>query len=59
METNLYVKFYTSAANKQNMWIEQEEKEGIRYEVNNMEDVKKYFQEYVEKHTDLFNLKEC
>ena len=41
------------------MWIEQEGKEGIRYEVNNMEDVKKYFQEYVEKHTDLSSLKEC
>jgi len=58
MEANLYVKFYTSAAKKQNMWIEQEEEEGLRYEVNNMEDIKSAFQDYVEKHTDLSSLKE-
>ncbi len=58
METNLYVKFYTSVANKQNMWIEQEGKEGIRYRVNNIEDIKKYFQEYIEKYTNISVLKE-
>lgn len=33
MEANLYVKFYTSAAKKQNMWIEQEGGEGMRWMV--------------------------
>ena len=53
MEANLYVKFYTSPAGKQNMWIGQEGEEGIRYEVDGMEDIKKCFQDYIEEHTDL------
>lgn len=53
MEANLHVKFYTSAAKKQNMWIEQEGGEGIRYEVDGMEDIKKCFQDYIEQLVDV------
>ena len=30
----MLVKFYTSAASKQNMWVELEGSEGMRYEIN-------------------------
>ena len=31
------------------MWIDQEGKNGIRYEVNNIEDIKISFQDYIDK----------
>ena len=39
MELSLFVRFYTNGREKQNMWIDQEGKNGIRYEVNNIEDI--------------------
>lgn len=50
----MLVKFYTSAASKQNMWVELEGSEGMRYEINNMEDIKNSIECYIREHTDLF-----
>ncbi len=49
MELSLFVRFYTNGREKQNMWIDQEGKNGIRYEVNNIEDIKISFQDYIDK----------
>ena len=49
MELSLFVRFYTNGREKQNMWIDQEGKNGIRYEVNIIEDIKISFQDYIDK----------
>lgn len=54
MEGNMLVRFYTSAASKQNIWLELECSEGMRYEINNMEDVKHSIECYIREHTGLF-----
>ena len=45
----LYIKFYKSPGNRQNMWIENEGLDGERYELKDIEDVNKSLLNYLEK----------
>lgn len=47
MDFGLYIKFYKSAGGKQNMWIEKEGIDGVRHEINNIEDASNIILEYI------------
>lgn len=47
MNFELHIRFYNSASKKQNMWMEGEGHEGKRYEIDNVEDAKEAFGEYI------------
>lgn len=52
MSLNLFVRFYTSYGGKQNMWIEKDDCDGMRYEVNSIEDAKNSFEQYITQIAD-------
>ena len=52
MNFNLQIRFYTSHSGVQNMWIEKEGSDCIRYEINSIEDAKKSFEQYITQVTD-------
>ncbi|KAI4445314.1 hypothetical protein C823_007821 [Eubacterium plexicaudatum ASF492] len=47
MNFNLHIRFYTSCGGRQNMWIEKQGCDGMRYEVNNIDDAKNSFEQYI------------
>lgn len=61
MNFNLHVRFYTSHSGVQNMWIEKEGSDCMRYEVNSIEDAKNSFEQYLtqiaDKDTHTFNMR--
>lgn len=52
MSLDLFVRFYTSYGGIQNMWIEKEGCNGMRYEVNSIEDAKNSFEQYITQIAD-------
>jgi len=52
MTLDLYIRFYTSCGGRQNMWIEKQGCDGMRYEVNSIEDAKKSFKQYITQVVD-------
>lgn len=61
MNFNLHVRFYTSHSGVQNMWIEKEGSDCMRYEVNSIEDAKNSFEQYItqvaDKDTHTFDIR--
>ena len=45
--SNLFIRFYTSCGGTQNMWIEKDGCDGMRYQVDTIEDVKHSFGQYI------------
>lgn len=58
---NLHIRFYTSHSGIQNMWIEKDGSDCMRYEVNSIEDAKNSFEQYLtqiaDKNTHAFEIK--
>jgi len=52
MNLNIIVRFYTTYGGIQNMWIEKQGCDGMRYEVNSIEDAKNSFEQYITQIAD-------
>lgn len=61
MISDFYIHFYTSCGGKNNMWIEKQGCNGMRYEVNSIEDAKNSFEQYItqviDKDTQTFDMR--
>jgi len=50
---DLHIRFYKGASGKQNMWIEKDDRNGARHEINSIEDAANVIIRYIKENTSL------